>query len=51
MSTGQNRVLEHVEKGNQLFEVRSEKQTFGLKKGQTIRVDEYEIKYKYKNNE
>ena len=48
LSTGQNRVLEHVENGNQLFEVRSGKNELGLKKGQTIRVDEYEIKYKYK---
>ena len=37
-----------VESGNQKFEVRSNNDELGINKGQTIHVDEYEIKYKHK---
>ena len=48
LSKGQRTAREHVESGNQDFEVRSNNQDIGLEKGQTIQVDEYEVKYKYK---
>ena len=41
-------IKEHVESGNQKFEVRSNNDELGINKGQTIHVDEYEIKYKHK---
>ena len=44
----ENRPLIFLESGNQDFEVRSNNQDIGLEKGQTIQVDEYEVKYKYK---
>ncbi len=47
LSTGQKRTRKNVKEGNQLFEVRSENKDLSLKKGQIIKVDEYEIKYKY----
>ena len=48
LSKGQRTAKEHVEYGNQEFEVRSNNEELGIEKGQTIQVDEYEIKYKYK---
>ena len=48
LSTGQRRVKKNVKEGNQQFEVRSDNKDLGLKKGQIIQVDEYEIKYKYR---
>ncbi len=51
LSKGQRAAQEHVINGNKLFEVRSDNDLLDLYKKQTIRVDEYEIKYKYKNNE
>jgi len=48
LSKGQRTAREYVESGNQDFEVRSNNQDIGLEKGQTIQVDEYEVKYKYK---
>jgi hypothetical protein len=45
--TGQRRTRKNVVDGNQTFEVRSDNKDLGLRKGQTIKVDEYEIKYKY----
>jgi RHS repeat-associated protein len=47
LSTGQRRTRKNVVDGNQTFEVRSDNKDLGLRKGQTIKVDEYEIKYKY----
>ena len=47
LSTGQNTTKNHVEKGNQMFEVRSNQPTQGLKKGDKIRVTEFEKRVKY----
>jgi len=47
LSKGQNAVKEHVESGNQKFEVRSNNDDLGINKEQIIYVDEYEIKYKH----
>ena len=47
LSKGQNAVKEHVESGNQKFEVRSNNDDLGINKEQIIHVDEYEIKYKH----
>ena len=48
LSKGQKAVQEHFKSGNKNFEVRSNIKDFGLTKGMTIHVDEYEIVYKYK---
>ena len=47
LTTGQRRIEKNVKDGNKKFEVRSDNNELGLKKGQTIQVDEYEVKYKY----
>lgn len=51
MSKGQKAVEKNVKEGNRLFEVRSNNNALGLKKGQIIRVDKYELKFKYKKEE
>ena len=48
LSKGQEAVQKHVKFGNKNFEVRSNNEDFGLTKGMTIHVDEYEVVYKYK---
>ncbi len=48
LSRGQEAIQNHVMNGNQKFEVRSSNDQLGLNKGQTIQVDEYVVKYKYK---
>ena len=48
LSTGQDVIRKHVQNGNQKFEVRSDNKVLGLNRGQTIQVDEYVVKYKYK---
>lgn len=47
LTTGQRRIEKNVKYGNKKFEVRTKNDELGLKKGQTIQVDEYEVKYKY----
>ena len=47
VTQGKIAVKEHVESGNQKFEVRSNNDDLGINKEQIIYVDEYEIKYKH----
>lgn len=49
LSSGQKATQNHVNSGNQEFEVRSANREIGLEKGQKIRVDEYEVRYRYNN--